>query len=124
MATARLSGMMLDYQKLMKLGINGIIDLLKEKNQNEFIKASIDAMILLKDVIERQKELVNEAIERTNNINRKSELTLMYNSLDYIKENKPKNISSSITTILDLCFMCWGYQLWKNGYCFRSLFKT
>lgn len=32
MATARLSGMMLDYQKLMKLGINGIIDLLKEKN--------------------------------------------------------------------------------------------
>ena len=51
MATARLSGMMLDYQKLMKLGINGIIDLLKEKNQNEFIKASIDAMILLKDVI-------------------------------------------------------------------------
>ena len=45
-------------------------------------------MILLKDVIERQKELVNEAIERTNNINRKSELTLMYNSLDYIKENK------------------------------------
>ena len=50
----------------MKLGINGIIDLLKEKNQNEFIKASIDAMILLKNVIERQKELVNEAIERTN----------------------------------------------------------
>ena len=28
MATARLSGMMLDYQKLMKLGINGIIDLM------------------------------------------------------------------------------------------------
>lgn len=33
MATARLSGMMLDYQKLMKLGINGIIDLLKEKSK-------------------------------------------------------------------------------------------
>lgn len=96
MATARLSGMMLDYQKLMKLGINGIIDLLKEKNQNEFIKASIDAMILLKDVIERQKELVNEAIERTNNINRKSELTLMYNSLDYIKENKPKTFHQAL----------------------------
>ena len=91
MSNARLSGMMLDYQKLMKLGINGIIDLLKEKNQNEFIKASIDAMILLKDVIERQKELVNEAIERTNNINRKSELTLMYNSLDYIKKINQKH---------------------------------
>lgn len=96
MATARLSGIMLDYQKLMKLGINGIIDLLKEKNQNEFIKASIDAMILLKDVVERQKELVNEAIEKTNNIDRKSELTLMYNSLDYIKENKPKTFHQAL----------------------------
>lgn len=53
-------------------------------------------MILLKDVIERQKELVNEAIERTNNINRKSELTLMYNSLDYIKENKPKTFHQAL----------------------------
>ena len=96
MATARLSGMMLDYQKLMNLGINGIIALLKEKKQNEFIKASIDAMILLKDVIEKQKELVNEAIEKTNNIDRKSELTLMYNSLDYIKENKPKTFHQAL----------------------------
>ena len=47
-------------------------------------------MILLKNVIERQKELVNEAIERTNNINRKSELTLMYNSIDILKKiSKP-----------------------------------
>ena len=96
MATARLSGMMLDYQKLMNLGINGIIALLKEKKQNEFIKASIDAMILLKDVIEKQKELVNEAIEKTNNIDRKSELTLMYNSLDYIKENKPRTFHQAL----------------------------
>ncbi|MBS5587319.1 MAG: pyruvate formate lyase family protein [[Clostridium] spiroforme] len=96
MATARLSGMMLDYQKLMNLGINGIIALLKEKKQNEFIKASIDAIILLKDVIEKQKELVNEAIEKTNNIDRKSELTLMYNSLDYIKENKPKTFHQAL----------------------------
>lgn len=96
MATARLSGMMLDYQKLMNLGINGIIALLKEKKQNEFIKASIDAMLLLKDVIEKQKELVNEAIEKTNNIDRKSELTLMYNSLDYIKENKPKTFHQAL----------------------------
>lgn len=96
MATARLSGMMLDYQKLMNSGINGIIALLKEKKQNEFIKASIDAIILLKDVIEKQKELVNEAIEKTNNIDRKSELTLMYNSLDYIKENKPKTFHQAL----------------------------
>ena len=35
MATARLSGMMLDYRKLMDNGINGIIDLLKQQKQNQ-----------------------------------------------------------------------------------------
>lgn len=96
MATARLSGMMLDYQKLMKLGINGIIDLLKEQTQNEFIKASIDAMKLLKDVIERQKELVLEAKERTKDTKRFDELTLMYADLDYIQENKPQTFHQAL----------------------------
>lgn len=96
MATARLSGMMLDYSKLMRLGINGIIDLLKEQNQNEFIKASIDSMELLKDVIKRQKELVLEAKERTNKTKRLNELALMYNDLDYIQENKPKTFHQAL----------------------------
>lgn len=96
MATARLSGMMLDYKKLMRLGINGIIDLLKEKEQNEFIKASIEAMELLKDVIERQKELVKEAMAGTDSAERKADLELMYGSLDYIKENKPETFHQAL----------------------------
>ena len=51
MATARLSGMMLNYNKLMRLGINGIIEECKTKNQNGFIEASIEAMELLKKVM-------------------------------------------------------------------------
>lgn len=96
MATARLSGMMLDYQKLMKLGINGLIELLNKQEHNAFINASIEAMKLLKKVIERQKQLVINAMSKTNSVNRKAELSLMYDSLDYIKENKPKTFHQAL----------------------------
>lgn len=96
MATARLSGMMLDYQKLMKLGINGLIELLDKQGHNAFINASIEAMKLLKKVIERQKQLVINAMSKTNSVNRKAELSLMYDSLDYIKENKPKTFHQAL----------------------------
>ena len=33
MATARLSGMMLDYKKLVRLGVNGLIDLSEKKGE-------------------------------------------------------------------------------------------
>ena len=52
MATARLSGMMLDYKKLMENGIDGIIVLLKSQIQNDFIKSSIESLNLLKEIIE------------------------------------------------------------------------
>lgn len=96
MATARLSGMMLDYNKLMELGINGLIELLDKQEHNAFIEASIEAMKLLKNVIERQKKLVVEAKKKTNDLNRRNELDLMYNSLDYIKENKPKTFHQAL----------------------------
>lgn len=96
MATARLSGMMLDYQKLMKLGINGLIKLLDKQEHNAFIDASIEAMKLLKKVIERQKQLVINAMSKTNSVNRKAELSLMYDGLDYIKENKPKTFHQAL----------------------------
>lgn len=95
MATARLSGMMLDYQKLMKYGINGLIDLLKSKESNDFIEASIEAMELLKDVIRKQKEFVLKAKE-TASSSRSKDLDLMYESLDYILENKPKTFHQAL----------------------------
>lgn len=95
MATARLSGMMLDYQKLMKYGINGLIDLLKSKESNDFIETSIEAMELLKDVIRKQKEFVLKAKE-TASSSRSKDLDLMYESLDYILENKPKTFHQAL----------------------------
>lgn len=60
MATARLSGMMLDYKKLVTLGINGLIDLIQSYPTNEFMQASLECMHLFKLVIRRQIELVDQ----------------------------------------------------------------
>ncbi len=96
MATARLSGMMLNYNKLMRLGINGIIEECKTKNQNDFIEASIEAMELLKKVIERQQELVREAAAKSDDPKRHAECELMLNSLEHIKEHKPETFHQAL----------------------------
>ncbi len=96
MATARLSGMMLNYNKLMRLGINGIIEECKTKNQNGFIEASIEAMELLKKVIERQQELVKEAAAKNDDPKRQAECQLMLDSLEHIKEHKPETFHQAL----------------------------
>lgn len=96
MATARLSGMMLNYNKLMRLGINGIIAECQAKPQNEFISASIEAMELLKAVIERQKELVQESAKKSDDPQRKADCQLMLDSLTHIKEHKPETFHQAL----------------------------
>ena len=96
MATVRLSGMMLNYNKLMRLGINGIIEECKTKNQNGFIEASIEAMELLKKVIERQQELVKEAAAKNDDPKRQAECQLMLDSLEHIKEHKPETFHQAL----------------------------
>lgn len=95
MATARLSGMMLDYKKLMKYGIGGLIALIKSKPQNSFLDASAQALELLKEVIERQKELVRSGMEHAGDM-RKEELRLMVQSLDVIKEDVPHTFHQAL----------------------------
>ena len=96
MATARLSGMMLNYQKLMKHGINGLILEMASKTQNSFITSAIQTMKLLKEVIERQKELVMDAKAKTSDPSRQKDLQMMYDSLDFIKENKPETFHQAL----------------------------
>lgn len=111
MATARLSGMMLDYNKLMNYGINGLIELLESKPQNSFIKASIDTLKLFKEVIEYQKKLVLKAIERTQDPQRLKDLELMYHSLNHIKEHKPETFHQALQLfwLYALCAGCINY---------------
>lgn len=110
MATARLSGMMLDYRKLMKYGINGLIELMNSKEINEFIKASKDSMYLLKKVIDKQKDLVRDAMKDAD-VHRKVDLQLMYDDLDMIQELPPETFHQALQLfwIYALCAGCINY---------------
>lgn len=95
MATARLSGMMLNYRKLLDNGINGLIDTMHKQKKTAFMQASIESMQLLKDVIERQKELVRDAMNAADG-QRQKDLQLMYDDLDFIKEQKPETFHQAL----------------------------
>ena len=111
MATARLSGMMLDYNKLMRLGINGIIELLESKDKNDFIKASIETMELFKTVIDKQVELVNVQLSKAKDEQRIKDLVLMKEDLIYIRENKPSTFHQALQLfwLYALCAGCINY---------------
>ena len=95
MATARLSGMMLNYRKLLDNGINGLIDIMHKQKRTAFMQSSIESMQLLKEVIERQKELVRDAMNNADG-QRQKDLQLMYDDLDFIKERKPETFHQAL----------------------------
>ena len=111
MATARLSGMMLDYNKLMKYGVNGLIDLLKKQNPNDFILASIEALHLFKTVIDYQVTLVNVQLKKEISEQRRKDLTLMKEDLIFIRENKPETFHPALQLfwLYALCAGCINY---------------
>lgn len=95
MATARLSGMMLDYKKLMKYGIPGLIQIIRQENETPFLKSCLGALQLLQDVIERQKELVVAAMDGAQEA-RRQDLELMYQDLTVIKTYKPQTFHQAL----------------------------
>ncbi len=95
MATARLSGMMLNYKKLMEYGLEGLKELIRLKEQNEFLTCSYESLCLLQEVIERQIELVREAKNGADQ-SRLNDLELMENDLRYIKNNKPSTFHQAL----------------------------
>ena len=110
MATARLSGMMLDYAKLVRLGVNGLIAELKQAEDNEFINASLGAMDLFKDVIRREIELVEEAMADAGEA-RKKELVRMKGDLEAILVHKPETFTQALQLmwLFALCAGCINY---------------
>ena len=110
MATARLSGMMLDYQKLMRLGIDGILEELKSHRQNAFIQACQEAMMLFKEVIDKQIELVNKAKQKAAP-EELQDLDLMESDLVWIKDHKPETFHQALQLfwLYALCAGCINY---------------
>lgn len=98
-ATARLSGMMLDYPKLLNNGIGGLRKILKDhlKKQpaNDFYKAGIQCLDLFVDCATHlQQDVLKQQV--TANNKRSKELKRMYEGLENIKENKPRTFHEAM----------------------------
>ena len=91
-ATARLSGMMLDYPKLLDKGIGGLrSDLqekLKEQPDNNFYKAGIQCLDIFVDCASHLQQDAREQMASAN-MKRQKELERIYQALENIKEKKP-----------------------------------
>ncbi|WP_137665276.1 pyruvate formate lyase family protein [Enterococcus hulanensis] len=108
MATARLSGMMLDYPKLLDNGIEGLKELVLEKQKelgpNEFLQSSIDALNIYQAVCDRLRELVNQAKSGATTEKRLQQLGMMENDLKVITYQKPQTFHQALQ-------MVWVYAL-------------
>lgn len=98
-ATARLSGMMLDYPKLLNNGIGGLRkilkDYLKKQPTNDFYKAGIQCLDLFVDCATHLQQDVLKQLATANN-KRSKELKRMYEGLENIKENKPRTFHEAM----------------------------
>ncbi len=103
MATARLSGMMLNYEKLVNLGLPGLFAEIQKQEANDFIDASIGALHLLEDVIDDQIEKVKQS--------KVKDQKRMINDLIYIKDHKPKTFHQALQLfwLYALCAGCINY---------------
>jgi len=100
-ATARLSGMMLDYSKLLSHGISGLRDLIqaqseKSSEKSSFYKASLSALDLFSNCAEhlRAQALEQKAEELDNE--RKKQLQKMADGLEKIKTDRPETFHEAM----------------------------
>lgn len=98
-ATARLSGMMLDYPKLLDLGIGGLRKLINEKlekdEENIFYIASLKALDLFVECANYLQRMVKGHMKTASN-SRKKELEVIFKSLEKIKNDKPETFHEAL----------------------------
>ena len=95
MATARLSGMMLNYKKLMNHGLEGLKALIRSQKANVFLDSCVESLELLQEVIDRQIALVREAKQHATR-SRLQDLELMERDLTVIRTQKPSTFHQAL----------------------------
>lgn len=95
MATARLSGMMLNYKKLMAHGLEGLKALIRSQKANVFLDSCVESLELLQEVIDRQIALVREAKQHATR-SRLQDLELMERDLTIIRTQKPSTFHQAL----------------------------
>lgn len=98
-ATARLSGMMLDYPTLLSKGIGGLRrDILQKRTgspTNTFYCAALDALDLFVDcATDLQSKILEDMLQA--DALRNKQLQTMWNSLETIKTEKPKTFQEAL----------------------------
>jgi len=98
-ATARLSGMMLDYWKLMDLGIGGmrreIEKKLADEPGNSFCQGALECLTLFVDCAAYLQGMAARHMETAGSARRK-ELELIIESLEMIKNDKPQTFHQAL----------------------------
>lgn len=98
-ATARLSGMMLDYPKLLDLGTDGLRKLINQKlekdKENNFYIASLQALDLFVDCANYLQDMVKRYMKKATD-SRKKELEVIFKSLEKIKSDKPETFHEAL----------------------------
>ncbi len=107
-ATARLSGMMLDYPKLFEYGVSGMKQLIQNKldrdPENTFLKSSLGCMDLVTESMDALYEKAELQYNATVDPVRKKQLFKMMQSLKRVRTDKP-------VTFLDALQLFWVYAL-------------
>ncbi len=115
MATARLSGMMLNYQKLVDVGVGGLLAEARaraaQEPENDFLQASVEAIELFQKVIDRQCELVEEAKDRCEDPARLVQLCAMGDALAAVRSDAPRTFPQALQLfwLWALCAGCINY---------------
>ncbi len=98
-ATARLSGMMLDYPKLFDYGIDGLRDLvnenLKADPKNEFLQASLGSLSLFSFCADSLREILSAQCASASP-ERRAQLELMIASLLHVAHKKPETFHQAL----------------------------
>ncbi|NLG03966.1 MAG: pyruvate formate-lyase, partial [Clostridia bacterium] len=99
-ATARLSGMMLDYPKLLDNGIDGLKKILQEKctdgQDNEFCRCGIEALDIVAASAEYLKKQAQRLMEESSDEKRRKELQTIADNLEKIRSEKPKTFPEAL----------------------------
>ncbi len=98
-ATARLSGMMLDYRKLLDLGIGGLRKQLEarlfQEPDNRFLEAGLQCLSLFVTCADALGDMAGAAMEGAGEA-RKKELALICSSLEKIREDRPETFHQAL----------------------------
>lgn len=107
-ATARLSGMMLDYPKLLERGIGGLRKELEQKlvvaPHNMFYKGALGCLDIFSDSADYLSHMAKEMMAACENEGRRKELKTISEGLDKIKSEKPETFHEALQLL-------WLYAL-------------